>query len=115
MTVGDALMALLEYRDVLGVVATTTDGLVVAAAGVDDDDAELVAAAGAAVARGLGGSEQGQGNVAVPGGAVHVVTGPDLMLVGLTEAGVNGGELRPLMQGVLAEVGEALHDGRRPA
>ena len=36
------LLDLLEYRDVLAVVATTADGLIVATAGLNGDDAEVL-------------------------------------------------------------------------
>ncbi len=70
------LLHLLEYRVVIGAVATTTDGLVVAHAGVPVDDAEILAAA----------ASRGALDVDQPtGGTIRVVQGSDLALIVLLE------------------------------
>ncbi len=108
------LLELLDYRDVLGAVATTTDGLVIAAVGVDDDDAEVVAAAGSALGKALADSREDEGDVAVRAGEIHVVIDRDLMLVTLTEPGAPGDRLRPVMRGALDRVGAGLQADGRP-
>jgi hypothetical protein len=70
------LLQLLEYRVVLGAVATTADGLVVAHAGVQVSDAEVLAAA----------ASQGELAGCLPGsGAIRVYHGSDLALIVLLE------------------------------
>lgn len=115
MKMEDALLELLDYRDVLGAVASTTDGLVIAAAGMGDEDAEVVAAAGSALAKALSGAQEHDGDVSVRSGEIHVVVDRDLMLVTLTEPGTPGDRLRPVMHGALARVGSTLNAEEHPA
>lgn len=70
------LLQLLEYRVVLGAVATTVDGLVVAHAGVQVADAEVLAAAAAQGE--LAGDHSGSG-------AIRIINGIDLSLIVLLE------------------------------
>lgn len=104
------LLALLNYQDILGVVASTTDGLVVAAAGVPSDDADVIAAASAAFARTLEESGARSGNFALSGGTVHLVLGDELMLVALTEPAVLSRRLSPLLADALGRIDGVLHD-----
>lgn len=70
------LVQLLEYRVVLGAVATTADGLVVAHAGVPVGDAEVLAAA----------ASRGEISAQHPGsGSIRVMQGSDLSLIVLLE------------------------------
>jgi predicted regulator of Ras-like GTPase activity (Roadblock/LC7/MglB family) len=81
------LLALLNYADVLGAVASTQDGLVVASAGLNDLDAETVAAAGSALVNGAGGSDPALA-IDLDGGSLFLTRGEELMLVVLAEASV---------------------------
>ena len=81
------LLALLNYQDVLGAVASTPDGLVVASAGFDMADAETVAAAGSALASGAG-AEDAALAMDLEGGSLFLTRGDELMLVVLAEASV---------------------------
>jgi predicted regulator of Ras-like GTPase activity (Roadblock/LC7/MglB family) len=97
MTSGAALIqrvldGLLERDEVLGIVATTRDGLVLGSAGIPDDQAVLVAALGAPLAGvaaqvigRLGGEMAKSLSVNSPSGMVHVAGTPDLALVVLTD------------------------------
>ncbi|HUY99097.1 MAG TPA: roadblock/LC7 domain-containing protein [Thermomicrobiaceae bacterium] len=115
MNMEGVLIELLDYRDVLGAVATTTDGLVIAAVGIGDEDAEVVAAAGSTLGKVLARTQEQEGDVAVRSGEIHVVIDRDLMLVTLTEPGAAADRLRPMMRGALERVGTALHPDERPA
>ncbi|HET9014485.1 MAG TPA: roadblock/LC7 domain-containing protein [Thermomicrobiaceae bacterium] len=115
MNMEDALLGLLEYREVLGAVVTTTDGLVIATAGVDGDDAEVAAAAGSALAKVLAHSQEREGQLAMRSGEIHLVMSDDLMLVTLTERDVPADRLRAVMQGALEQVGRALQTSEQPA
>ena len=97
MTSGAAMVQrvldeLLERDEVLGVVATTGDGLVLGAAGIPEDQAVVVAALGAPLAGvaaqvigRLGGDVAQSLSVNSPSGMVHVAGTPDLALVVLTD------------------------------
>ncbi|MDI3340961.1 MAG: roadblock/LC7 domain-containing protein [Sphaerobacter sp.] len=105
------LLALLDYHEVLSVVATTVDGLVVATAGLDGDDAELVAASGSALAQLMRRRGERSGRIDVPGGALHVVVGDELMLVALTEDAAPEARLVEVMSDALARLTGTLRDG----
>lgn len=83
---------LLERDEVLGIVATTQDGLVLGAAGIPEDQATVVAALGAPLAGvaaqvigRLGGDVAQSLSVNSPSGMVHVAGTPELALVVLTD------------------------------
>ncbi len=105
------LLGLLEYRDVLSAVAATWDGLVIAAAGLTGEDAEVVAAAGSALVGALGQEAGGSSALDIAGGAVHVATGEELMLVALTEASVPAELLAPVMRETLDRLDLAIREG----
>lgn len=86
------LNELLERDEVLGIVATTQDGLVLGSAGIPEDQAVLVAALGAPLAGvaaqvigRLGGDVAQSLSVNSPSGMVHVAGTPELALVVLTD------------------------------
>jgi hypothetical protein len=95
------LLDLLEYRVVLGAVATTLDGLVVAQAGLPDDDAELLAAAAASA-----GPDARQ--LPAAGGAIQVRHGSEMRLIVLTEPNVPLAEVERVMQAQLAALEDAI-------
>ena len=78
----ERLLDMLEYRVVLGVLATSLDGLVVAHAGLGPDDAELLAAASAAQP-----NDDAYSFDTTRGGILHVLRGHDIRLIVLTETG----------------------------
>jgi hypothetical protein len=93
------LLRLLEYRVILGAVATTTDGLVVAHAGVPPGDAEVLAAI----------ASNGQVEEAVPGcGAIRVVHGTNLALVVLLEDNAPEEVITPILTEQLSALEQAL-------
>lgn len=104
------LLELLDYRDVLAVVATTADGLIVATAGLNGDDAEVVAASGSALAQHVLQQGERHGSVSVPGGALHLLVGDELMLVALTESAAPAERLAEVMDGVLTRLAEVIRD-----
>lgn len=106
----DYLLDLLEYRDVLAVVATTADGLIVATAGLEGDDAEVMAASGSALAQHVFHQGERHRSVNVPGGALHLLVGDELMLVALTESAAPGERLAEAMGGVLARLAQVIGD-----
>ena len=86
------LHGVLECADVLGVVATSREGLVLGAAGVPSDHAELIAALGWPLARvaertmeRLGGGSPELISIVSGDGAIHVCGAGDLALIVLTD------------------------------
>jgi predicted regulator of Ras-like GTPase activity (Roadblock/LC7/MglB family) len=94
----DQLLKLLDYDGVLGVLATTPDGLVVAAVGVEGDDAEIVGAAGSTIEPAAIASGSRSGSIEVSSASVHLLRGDDLSLVALTETFVPHDALAEVMQ-----------------
>lgn|GEM_PF-969380 len=104
------LLDLLEYRDVLAVVATTADGLIVATAGLNGDDAEVLAASGSALAQHVVQQGERYGSVTVQGGVLHLLVGDELMLVALTDPAAPGERLVDVMDGVLTRLAQVIRD-----
>lgn len=100
------LLELLEYRDVLGALTTSLDGLLVASVAVQIDDAELIAASTA--------SHEDQGGVtnywmtSSAHGALHVARGREMRLVVLSEPHAGQEALRDLMTGQLQSIEDAI-------
>lgn len=84
----EELYGLLEYREVLGVVSITADGLVVASAGVESDDADVIGAAGSTALISIQQQGLSGGSVSLDGGDLHVMEGDEMVLVVLTESDV---------------------------
>lgn len=96
------LLQLLEYRNVIGALTTSIDGLLVASVAVQTPDAELIAAATA-------GHVEEPYYVAASGfGELHVVRGSELRLIVLAETGTNAVRLREVMERQLAALEESL-------
>lgn len=91
------LQSLLDYQDILGAVASTTDGLVVASAGFDSEDAETVAAAGSAVMSDAGGDDTALA-LELDGGSLFLTRGAELMLVICAEPRIPQDPLAGVMQ-----------------
>ena len=96
------LLQLLEYRNVLGVLATSIDGLLVASVAVQTPDAELIAAATA------GHVEEPYYVVASGFGELHIVRGSELRLIVLAETGTNAASLQGIMERHLTALEESL-------
>lgn len=100
------LLELLEYRDVLGALTTSLDGLLVASVAVQTDDAELIAASTT--------SHEDQGAVSnywttgSEHGALHVASGREMRLIVLSESGANQEALCDLMTGQLQSIEDAI-------
>lgn len=96
------LLELLEYRNVLGALTTSLDGLLVASVAVDTADAELIAASTV-------GYESGDYHVMVSEyGSLHVAQGGDLRLIVLAESGTDNDSLRDLMTRQLGSIEESI-------
>lgn len=84
---------LLAMREVLGVIAVSSEGLVLASAGVDGEDAEMLGALGASLVgvaertiRRLGATSPAETlSIGAGEGMVHIRSGGDLALIVLTE------------------------------
>jgi hypothetical protein len=96
------LLELLEYRNVLGALTTSIDGLLVASVAVNTPDAELIAAATA------GHAEQPYYVAASGFGELHIARGNELRLIVLAETGTNAARLREIMDRHLAILEESL-------
>ena len=100
------LLELLEYRDVLGALTTSLDGLLVASVAVQTDDAELIAASTA--------SHEDHGAVSnywmtsSEHGALHVARGREMRLIVLSKPGAGQEALRDLMTGQLQSIEDAI-------
>jgi predicted regulator of Ras-like GTPase activity (Roadblock/LC7/MglB family) len=97
------LLDLMEYRVVLGAVATTLDGLLVAHAGLNPEDAEVVSAASSSQAEGSDYTTS-----ETRGGILHVLRGRDMRLIVLTESSAPEEAISTLMQDELARLEDAL-------
>lgn len=97
----DHLLELLEYRDVLGALITSLDGLLVASAAVDMSDAELIAASTA-------GYTDDYRVTASEYGALHVARGADLRLIVLAEPAADEEPLRDLLSRALVVIEESI-------
>lgn len=96
------LLGLLEYRHVLGALATSLDGLLVASAAVTTSDAELIAAS-------LSGHSGDDYSVTTSAhGSLHVVRGGDMRLIVLAEPEADQGALREMMIASLAGIEESV-------
>jgi hypothetical protein len=95
------LIGLLEYRVVLGALATTLDGLVVVQAGLPSDDAELLAAAAA-------GTGPQARQIPAHGGIIEVRQGSEMRLIVLTETDAPASEIDRLMEVELAALEESI-------
>jgi hypothetical protein len=96
------LLALLEYRNVLGALTTSLDGLLVASAAVDPLDAELIAASTA------GYSDDEYHSLASVHGSLHILRGRELRLIVLAEPGTDEARLHELMSGQLELIEESI-------
>lgn len=99
----DRLLALLEYRVVLGALVTTLDGLVVSHAGVSLDDAEMLAAASS-----MQPDDSAYTSDTTRGGVLHVLRGQDMRLIVLTDPDALVQAVNDLMQSSLAELEDSL-------
>lgn len=104
----EQLVSLLDYEGVLGVLATTSDGLVIAAAGLSGEDADVVAAAGTSLLASRDADDERGSSAEIAGGAIHLFAGTEISLVLLTEAGIPREAVVELMEDSLNEVGSAL-------
>jgi len=96
------LLELLEYRNVLGVLTTTIDGLLVAAVAVDTTDAEIIAASTA-------GYENEDYRVTTSEyGSLHVARGNEMRLIVLAETDTDASGLRELMVRQLEAIEESI-------
>lgn len=91
-TVDGVLLETLRYREVLGAVAVSREGLVVGSAGISREDAEVVGALGASLvgvgertARRLGAGVAADLNLRTSEGAIHLRSGGDVAVVLFTE------------------------------
>ena len=91
-SIDDVLFGLLRYREVLGAVVLSRDGLVVGSLGVSRTDADLVGALGASLvgaadrtARRLGAGVAGELCLNTSDGMLHVRNGGDFAVVLLTD------------------------------
>ena len=91
-SIDDVLFGLLRYREVLGAVVLSQDGLVVGSLGVSRTDADLVGALGASLvgaadrtARRLGAGVAGELCLNTSDGMLHVRNGGDFAVVLLTD------------------------------
>lgn len=96
------LLGLLEYRHVLGVLATSLDGLLVASAAVTTSDAELIAAAIA------GHTGEDHSVTTSSHGSLHMVRGNDMRLIVLAEPQADRNALREMMVASLAGIEESV-------
>ena len=103
----EQLLALLDYRDVLGAVASTKDGLVVASVALDDFDAESLAAAGSALVSGAGGDDPALA-IDLEGGSLFLTRGNELMLVVLADSAVAQDPLANVMLESVAALDEQI-------
>lgn len=101
------LIALLDYQDVLGAVASTHDGLVVASAGLESFDAESVAAAGSALASEAGADDPALA-IDLDGGSLFLTRTSELMLVVVAESTVPQEPLADVMIESVAALGVQL-------
>jgi hypothetical protein len=100
--VENQLLKLLEYRNVLGVLTTSIDGLLVAAVAVDTADAEIIAAS-------TTGYENEDYRVATSEyGSLHVARGTEMRLIVLAEPGTDVSGLRELMVQHLENIEESI-------
>lgn len=97
------LLELLEYRNVLGALTTSLDGLLVASVAVDANDAELIAASTA------GYESEDYRVTASEFGSLHVARGRDLRLIVLAEPGTDDASLRDLMIRQLGSIEESIN------
>lgn len=91
-TVDQVLYDALRYREVLGAVAVSCEGLVVGCAGVGSADADLVGALGASLigaadrtARRLGAGQANDVSLNTSEGMIHVRRGPEFAVLLFTE------------------------------
>ena len=96
------LLELLEYRNVLGALTTSMDGLLVASVAVDPLDAELIAASTA------GNESEDYRVTASEFGSLHVACGRELRLIVLAEPGTDEAGLRDLMARQLGVIEESI-------
>lgn len=97
------LLDLLEFRAVFGAVITTADGLLVANCATNLTDAEQLAATAVSVDRPAG-DEPYYWDVESEHGAIRVVSGSDLCLIVLTEAGLDERRVRPTLTDHLQDI-----------
>jgi putative N-acetylmannosamine-6-phosphate epimerase len=96
------LLELLEYRNVLGALTTSIDGLLVAAVAVDTADAEIIAASTA-------GYENEDYRVTTSEyGSLHVARGNEMRLIVLAEPNTDASGLRELMVRQLEAIEESI-------
>jgi predicted regulator of Ras-like GTPase activity (Roadblock/LC7/MglB family) len=91
-TIDDVLFGLLRYREVLGAVTISCEGLVVGSAGISPQDAEVVGALGAALvgaadrsARRLGAGVIHEFSMGTANGMVHLRNGGEFAVLLFTE------------------------------
>lgn len=104
----EQLVSLLNYEGVLGVLATTSDGLVIAAAGLSGEDADVVAAAGTSLLGAQDPDDEQGSSAEIAGGAIHLFAGPEISLVLLTETDIPREAVVELMDESLNEITAAL-------
>jgi predicted regulator of Ras-like GTPase activity (Roadblock/LC7/MglB family) len=91
-TIDDVLFGLLRYREVLGAVTISCEGLVVGSAGISPQDADMVGALGAALvgaadrsARRLGAGAVREFSMGTDSGMVHLRNGGEFAVLLFTE------------------------------
>ena len=91
-TIDDVLFELLQYREVLGAVTISCEGLVVGSAGISPQDADVVGALGASLvgatdrsARRLGAGAVREFSLGTDGGMVHLRNGGEFAVLLFTE------------------------------
>ena len=97
------LLDLLEYRQILGAIITTSDGLLVANCATSIDDAEQLAVTAVAA------SQPGDGDATYweassKHGMIHVVNGSDLRLIALSDPDIEPDLARPLLTEHLLDI-----------
>ncbi len=98
------LLELLNYKGVIGALASTPDGLVISAVGLGKDDAEIVGAASSTLWANIERRGESHGSAPVADGEIHLVIGDELALIALTEADVPHDQLSEVMSEQLERV-----------
>lgn len=102
------LLELLEYRNVLGALTTSIDGLLVASVAVATDDAEVIAAS-TANHEDQAGVDNSYWVTTSEHGTLHVARGREMRLIVLSEPDTDQESLRELMTGQLQSIEDAIN------